>query len=209
MTERRRTFSSRLFSKASKSTNPSLSTAMVSTVNPSRTASARAAPRTHLCSIALTRIRRRSRGARRARPSKARLFGFGSAGGEDHFVGVGSYQRRYGRGRFLNRPVGLPPDGMVAGVGIAKRTVPKRGHFFQDQWINRGGRLVIRIYGLSVLHANLACYAFGILFASGEIMRCHFVPMSYFYLKQTVMSVFPVLVQGRISTLAGAAAVNC
>ena len=74
MIDATKTLSSNIPLRASKSTKPSWSTGIISTVRPSRSSNARAAAKTHLCSMALTNIRRRLAGARRARPNNARLL---------------------------------------------------------------------------------------------------------------------------------------
>ena len=61
-------------SSAPRSTKPSLFTGIVSTVKPPRSSRDRAAAKTHLCSMALTKMRRRCGNVRRAKPSRARLF---------------------------------------------------------------------------------------------------------------------------------------
>ena len=74
MTETIRTSSSKACSRALILAIPSCPTGTSSTKNPSWAFKARAAAKTHLCSIVVTRILLRFEGARRASPNKARLL---------------------------------------------------------------------------------------------------------------------------------------
>ena len=71
---------------------PSRSTGMVSTVKFSCSRSACAAAKMHLCSMALTRIRRRSCRRSPGEAEQGKIVGFGGPGGKNNLVGVGTDQ---------------------------------------------------------------------------------------------------------------------
>ena len=97
-------------------------------------------------------MRSRPSGARRPRPNNARLFASRGPRSEDHFIGVGANKCRYRFSRRANGLTGSPADNVVAGVRVAERSAPARGHSFQDAWIHRRCRLIVRVDRVRLVH---------------------------------------------------------
>ena len=139
-----------IFSKASKSKKPFISTGFVSTANPSRSSNTLAATKTELFSISPTRILSRDCGVLRARAKSARLFTSVAPVVTHNLVGIRADQWGDKNLGFPDLLRCLPPNYVVAGIGVAEQLAPIRQYPFQHPGIHRPRGLLVGVYGVKV-----------------------------------------------------------